>query len=79
MIPSYAVGVLKDGVTVGHAPHEVSRIFTFFIRHGGTITSGHRWFGTGLEVSSKPKHIKKALQLLETKKKKFNQERTVPY
>ncbi len=35
---TYAVGVLKYGVTVGRVPHEVSRILTFFIRHGGTIT-----------------------------------------
>ncbi len=89
MIPIYAAGVLKDGMTVGHVPREVSRIFTFFMRHGGTITceiTGHRKFGNGLEVpccyklSSKPKHIKKALQLLETKKKVHKtKERTVPY
>ena len=83
----YAVCVLKNEMTVGHVPREVSRIFYFFLRHGGTISceiTGHRKFGHGLEVpccyklSSKPKHIKKALQLLELKKKK-HKERTVPY
>ena len=82
----YAVCVLKNEMTVGHVPREVS--LYFFLRHGGTISceiTGHRKFGHGLEVpccyklSSKPKHIKKALQLLELKKKKKHKERTVPY
>ena len=70
---SYAVSVQKAGIIVGHVPHEVSRIFTFFIRHGGTTVcevTGHRKPGKGLEVpccyklTGKPKHIKKALKLL---------------
>lgn len=70
---SYALCILKAGIIVGHVPREVSRIFTFFIRHGGTITSevtGHRRPGKGLEVpccyklSGKPKHVKKAVKLL---------------
>ena len=69
---SYAVSVQKAGTIVGHVPHEVSRIFTFFIRHGGTIVceaTGHRKPGKGLEVpccyklTGKPKHIKKAGKL----------------
>ena len=43
----FAVSVEKAGMIVGHVPHEVSRIFTFFIRHGGTIIceTGHRRLG----------------------------------
>ena len=67
------IAMLKAGIIVGHVPREVSRIFTFFIRHGGTIVCevvGHRKLGKGLEVpccykfTGKPKHIKKALKLL---------------
>ena len=39
---SYAVAVLKDNDTVGHAPRELSRIF---LSHDGTIdaeVTGHR-------------------------------------
>ena len=55
----------------------LSRVFYFFLRHGGTITTevtGHRRYGCGLEVPSlytltrKPKFIKKAKQLLVKKK-----------
>ena len=70
---AFAVSVKKSEMIVGHVPRSVSQIFTFFMRHGGTITcevTGHRKFGNGLEVpccyklSSKPKHVKKALKLL---------------
>lgn len=75
---SYAVSVQKDGIIVGHVPREVSRIFMFFIRHGGTIVCevvGHRRLGKGLEVpccyklTGKPKHVKKALKLLHPPQK----------
>ena len=40
----------KAGMVVGHLPHEfeVSRLLTFFIRHGGTIiceVTGHKRLG----------------------------------
>ena len=44
----FAVSVEKVGMTVGHVPHEVSRLLTFFIRHGGTTiceVTGHRRLG----------------------------------
>ena len=49
----YAIGLVKGEVIVSHAPREVSKIFHFFLRHDGTITSnvtGHQQFGHGLEV-----------------------------
>ena len=50
----YAVSVKKDdGTLVGHVPREISRIFWYFLRHGGNITcevSGRRKRGKGLEV-----------------------------
>ncbi len=33
----YAVAVLKAGTIVGHIPRDLSRIFYFFLRRGGTI------------------------------------------
>ena len=68
----YAVAVLKAGGVVGHVPREYSRIFYYFLRHGGTIecaVSGHRKHGVGLEVPcmytfhGRPKHIKKLIKL----------------
>ena len=33
----HAVAVDKaDGIVVGHAPREMSRVFWFFLQHGGT-------------------------------------------
>ena len=49
----YAIGMVKDGEIVGHAPKEISRIFQYFIQHNGTISAevtGHRKIGKGLEV-----------------------------
>ena len=70
---AYAVGIFKDSTLVGHAPREVSRIFYYFLQHGGSISAeitGHRKFGHGLEVpccyklTSKPKYVKHAKKLL---------------
>ena len=72
----YAVAVMKGTAIVGHTLREMSRVFSFFIQHDGTISaevSGHRRFGCGLEVpcqytlQSKPKYIKRAKQLLQGK------------
>ena len=49
----HAVAVLKNTDIVGHVPRDISRIFSFFLLHGGVITCeeiGHRKFGKGLEV-----------------------------
>ena len=49
----YATKVMKDGVTVGRAPRELSRLFWNFIASGGVITcevTGRRKKGKGLEV-----------------------------
>ena len=49
----FVVAVLKAGAIVGHVPREVSRLFYFFLLHGGRITcevTGKRKFGKGLEV-----------------------------
>ena len=49
----FAVGVVKSGVTVGHVPREYSRMFYYFLLHGGRISckiTGHRKLGKGLEV-----------------------------
>ena len=70
---AYAVGIVKDSAVVGHAPREVSRIFYYFLQHGGSINAeitGHRKFGHRLEVpccytlTAKPKYIKQAKKLL---------------
>ena len=74
---AYAVAIIKDTTMVGHAPREVSRMFYFFLQHGGSITAkvtGHRKFGHGLEVpccytlTGKPKYIKQAKKLLKVAK-----------
>ena len=66
---AYAVGIFKDSAVVGHAPREVSRIFYYFLQHGGSISAeitGHRKFGHRLEVpccyklTGKPKYVKHA-------------------
>ena len=33
----YAVAVLKDDYVVGHVPRAISRLFHFFLQHGGNI------------------------------------------
>ena len=56
----YAVAVMKGTTIVGHTPCEISRVFSFFIQHDGTISaevSGHRRFGCGLEVPCRYKTI----------------------
>ena len=48
-----AVCILKSSTIVGHVPRELSRVFWFFLSHGGTISCeiiGHRKRGKGLEV-----------------------------
>jgi len=54
----YAVAIKSaDATLVGHVPLENSRVFYFFIKHGGTITATvtgnrmNRGSGYGLEVS----------------------------
>ena len=34
----FAVSLLKDATVVGHVSGEFSRVFWYFLRHGGTIT-----------------------------------------
>ena len=49
----YAVAVVKNDSIVGHMPRSISRVSTYFLRHGGSIEcfiTGHRRFGNGLEV-----------------------------
>ena len=49
----FVVTVVKNKMIIGHAPHEVSCLFWYFIEHDGTITckvTGHRKHGIGLEV-----------------------------
>ena len=73
----HAVAVLKNTDIVGHVPRDISRIFSFFLLHGGVITCeeiGHRKFGKGLEVpctyklTGKEAMIVKAIEILELKK-----------
>ena len=48
-----AVCILKSSTIVGHVPRELSRVFWFFLSHGGTISyeiTGRRKLGKGLEV-----------------------------
>ena len=49
-----AVAVLKaDGTIVGHIPREFSRVFWYFLSHGGKIScevTAKRKYGKGLEV-----------------------------
>ncbi len=75
---AYAVAVMKDPIVVGHAPRELPRVFSFFIRHDGSIcaeVTGHRKYGCGLEIlckytlQGKPKYIKRAKKLLQDKQK----------
>jgi hypothetical protein len=52
----YAVGIMKQGHIVGHVPREFSKVCTFFMRRGGTISvriTGKRinqGVGLGLEI-----------------------------
>ena len=63
----YAMAILKATLVVGHVPRNLSRVFYFFMRHGGTIectVTGHRKFGIGLEVSCSYKLSGKPKDLL---------------
>ena len=45
-----AVAIMKGTTIVGHAPRELSRVFSFFMQHDGTISaevSGHRRLAVG--------------------------------
>ena len=64
----FAVAVVKDDITVGHVPCEVSCLVWHFIEHDGTVNcevTGRRKHGIGLEVpctyifSTKKKIIRK--------------------
>ena len=76
----YAVKMMKDDETVGHAPKEISKIFYYFLQHNGRINAevtGHRGYGKGLEVpfkyilAGKPRYILQAKKIL-SKKLKLN-------
>jgi hypothetical protein len=70
-----SVALIKDGeLVVGHVPRENSRVFWYFIDHGGTISCeviGKRKHGKGLEVpcvykfSGKEKLILKLKSILQ--------------
>ena len=50
----YAVAVMKGTTIVGHTPREISRVFSFFIQHDGTISakvSGHSPVNTHYKAS----------------------------
>ena len=78
----YAVAVLKDEVTVGHLPRKFSKIFSLFLRRGGSITcqvTGHRRYSRdlaqgGMEIPCEltlqgtKKDIKKFRALIDNKK-----------
>ena len=41
----FAVSVVKDEHVVGHAPHEISQIFSYFMQQNGTVSAevtGHK-------------------------------------
>ena len=47
----YAVVIVKAETVVGHVPHEVSHLFSYFIQHDGIVSceiTGHRKHGIGL-------------------------------
>ena len=49
----HAVALVKDGITVGHVPRELSSTFWHFLSHEGRIiceVTGRRKYGKGLEV-----------------------------
>ena len=69
----HAVCLMKDNCAVGHVPRELSRVFWYFLCHGGRVTcevTGRRKRGKGLEVPcaykfvGNSKLIKKLIQLL---------------
>ena len=74
----FAVSVMKDGFIIGHAPRELSKLFTHFLNHEGEITAritGHKRLGNGLEVpccyifSGKKKLVKKLKELILKREK----------
>ena len=74
----FAVSVTKDGLIVGHAPRELSKLFTHFLNHEGEITAritGHRRLGNGLEVpccyvfTGEKKLVKKLKELVLKREK----------
>ena len=73
----FAVSVMKDGFIVGHAPRELSNVFTHFLNHEGEITARteHKRLGNGLEVpfcyifSGKKKLVKKLKELILKREK----------
>ena len=76
----FAVGVLKDGVIVGHVPRKISSICSLFLQRRGSIicrVSGHRRFSEdlpqgGLEIpctmvfTGEAKRTAKAKDLIES-------------
>ena len=76
----FAVGVLKDGVIVGHVPRKISSICSLFLQRNGSIicrVSGHRRFSEdlpqgGLEIpctmifEGEAKRTAKAKALIES-------------
>ena len=74
----FAVSVMKDGFIIGHAPMELSKLFTHFLNHKGEIIAritGHRRLGNGLEVpccyifTGKKKLVKKLKELVLKREK----------
>ena len=74
----FAVSVMKDRFIVGHAPRELSKLFTHFLNHEGEITAritGHRRLGNGLEVpccyifTGEKKLVKKLKELVLKREK----------
>ena len=70
---SYADSVIKDDTTVGHVPHEKSRVVWSFIEHNGIVNcqvTTPRKHGKGPEVpciyclTGKKKNINKLQKLL---------------
>ena len=66
-----AVAVLKaDGTIVGHVPREFSRVFWYFLSHGGKIScevTAKRKYGKDLEVSCVYKFLGSEKMILKLK------------
>ena len=66
-----AVAVLKaDGTIVGHVPREFSRVFWYFLSHGGKIScevTAKRKYGKGLEVPCVYKFLGSEKMILKLK------------
>ncbi len=62
----HAVAVLKNGITVGHVPMELSRVFSSLLLNDGHISFeivGHQRYGLDLEVSQ-PKPVAWSISII---------------